>query len=76
MKLKYFGMRVKNKNSIYEEFRSTLKSENVCYYSVRNPLSSSVTPKNENIKRHKIIILLVILYGCETGILCQRKTKD
>jgi len=33
---KYLGTTLTNKNSIQEEIKSRLKSENVCYYSVQN----------------------------------------
>jgi hypothetical protein len=41
-------------------------SGNTCYHSVQNLPSSSLLSKNVNIKNIKIIILPVVLYGCET----------
>jgi hypothetical protein len=55
-----------NQNSIHEETKGRLKSENACYYSVQNLLSSSLLPKSVKIKIHRTIILPVVLYGCET----------
>jgi hypothetical protein len=43
-----------------------LKSGNAWYHSVQNLLSSSFLSKNIKIKIYRTIILLVVLYGCET----------
>jgi hypothetical protein len=43
---KYFGSNLSNQNSIQEEIKSRLKSENVCFHSVQNILSSSLLSKN------------------------------
>jgi len=32
----YLGTALTNRNSIHEEIKSRLKSENTCYYSVQN----------------------------------------
>jgi hypothetical protein len=55
-----------NQNSIHEEIKIKWKSGNACYYSVQNLLSSSLLPKNVNIKLYRTVILPVVLYGCET----------
>ena len=55
-----------NQNSIQEEIKSRLKSDNACYHSVRNILSSSLLSKNLKIKIYGTIILPVALYVCET----------
>jgi len=65
-KFKYLGTTLTNKNSIQEEIKSSFKSGNACYHSVQNLLSSSLLSKNLKIKIHRTIILLVVLYGCET----------
>jgi hypothetical protein len=39
---KYLGTTLTHQNSIHEEMRSRLKSENACYHSVQNLLSSSL----------------------------------
>jgi len=38
---KYLGKTSTNHNSIQEEIKSILKSENACYHSVQNLLSSN-----------------------------------
>jgi hypothetical protein len=38
--LKYFGTKVTNQNLIREEIERRLNSDNVCYHSVQNLLSS------------------------------------
>jgi hypothetical protein len=53
-------------NQIQEEIKSRLKSGNTCYHSVKNLLSSSHPSRNWKIKIHITIILIVVLYGCET----------
>jgi hypothetical protein len=71
-KFKYLGMTVTNQNLIHEEIKSTVNSDNACYHSVQNLLSSHLLSKNIKIKK-KIIIVLVVLYGCETWSLTLRK---
>jgi len=44
---------------------SRLRSGNACYHSVQNLLSSRLLTKNLKIKIYRIIILPVVLYGCE-----------
>jgi len=63
---KYMGTTLTNKNSIQEEIKNRLKVGNACYYSVQNPLSSSLLSKKLKIKIYRTIILPVVLYGCET----------
>jgi len=70
---KYLGTTLKNQISIQEEIKSRSKLGNVCYYSVRNLLSSSLLSKNLKIKIHRTIILLVISYGCATWSLTLRE---
>ena len=63
---KYLGITLTNKNSIAEEIKSRLRSENACYDSVQNLLSSRLLSKNLKIKIYRTIILPIVLYGCET----------
>ena len=39
---RYLGTTLRNQNSIQEEIKSRLRSENACYHSVQNLLSSSL----------------------------------
>jgi hypothetical protein len=64
-KFKYLGMTLINKD-IYDEIKSRLNSGNACYCSVQNRLSSRLISKNLKIKIYKIVILPVVLCGCET----------
>jgi len=70
---KYLGTTLTNQNSIQEEIKIKLKSGNACYYSVQNLLSFSLLSKNLEIKIYRIIILPVVLYGCETWWLTLRE---
>jgi len=72
---KYLGTALTNQNPIPEEIKSRLKLGNVCYHSVQNILSSSLLSKNLKIKIYRIIILRVVLYGCETWSLTLRKER-
>jgi hypothetical protein len=65
-KFKYLGATPTNQNDIRDEIKSRLNSENACYYSVQNLLSSRLISKNLKIKIYKTVILPVVLYGCET----------
>jgi hypothetical protein len=60
---KYLGTTLTNQNSIQEEIKNRLKSENACYHSVQILLSSSLLSKNLKIKIYRTIILPVALYG-------------
>jgi len=62
----YLGTTLTNQNYIVEEIKSRLRSGNTCYHSAQNLLSSSLLSKNLKIKIYRTIILLVVLYGCET----------
>jgi hypothetical protein len=70
---KYLRTTLTNPNSIQEEIKSILKSENACYHLVQNLLSSSLLSKNLKINVYKIIILPVVLYGCEIWSLTLRE---
>ena len=70
---KYLGTTLTNKNSIQVEIKSRLNSGNACYYSVQDLLSSSLLSKNIKIKIYRTIILLAVLYGCETWSLPLRE---
>jgi hypothetical protein len=69
---KYLGTTLTNHNSIHEEIKSRLKSGNACYHFVQNLLSSSLPSKCVKIKIYRTIIVLVVLYGCETWSLTSR----
>ena len=72
---KYLGTPLTNQNSIEEEIKSRLKSDNVCYHSLQNILSSSLLSKNIKIKIYRTVILPVVLYGCETWLLILREER-
>jgi PAS domain-containing protein len=59
-------MTVTNQNLIQEEIKRRLNSGNAWYHSVQNLLSSRLLSKNVEIRIYKAIILLDVLYGCET----------
>ena len=63
---KHIDTTLTDQNSIQEESKWRLKSGNVCYYCVQNLLSCSLQYKSLMIKIYRTIILLVVLYGCET----------
>ena len=70
---KYLATTLTNQNSFQEEIKIKLKSGNTRYHSVQNLLSSNLIPKNINIKIYRTIILLDVLYGCETWSLTLRE---
>jgi hypothetical protein len=63
---KYLEMTLTNQNDIHHEIKSRLNSGNACYYSVQNFWSCRLISKNLKIKKHKTVILPVVLHGCET----------
>ena len=73
---KYFlGTNLIYQNSIPEEIKSRLRSGNACCHSVQNLLSSRLLSKNLMINKYRTIILLVVLYGCETWSLTLREER-
>jgi hypothetical protein len=73
---KYLGTTITNENLIQEEIKRRLNSGNACYHSIQIILSSRLLSKNTRIRIYKIIILPVILYGCETWSLILRQDID
>jgi hypothetical protein len=71
--LRYFGTTLTNHYCMHEEMKNRFKSGNAFSYSVKNLLSSSLLSKNIKIKIYMTIILLVVLYGCETWSLTLRE---
>ena len=66
---KIFGNNL-NKSKFYSgEIKSRLISRCAYCHSVQNILSSSLLSKNFKIKIYRTIILLVVVYGCETWLL-------
>jgi hypothetical protein len=63
---KYLRTTVTNQNLIQEEIKRRLNSGNACYHSVQNLQSSHLWSENLKIRIYKMIILPVVLYGCET----------
>jgi hypothetical protein len=69
------GTTLANQNSIHGEINSRLKSENACYHSVWNLLSSRLLSKNTKIRVYRTIILPIVLYGCETWSLTLKEEQ-
>jgi hypothetical protein len=63
----------KYQNFIQDEIKRRLNSDNVCYRSVQNLLSSRLLSKSVTIRICKNIILPVVMYGCETWSLTLRE---
>jgi hypothetical protein len=70
---KYLGTTVTNQNLIQEDIKRRLTSGNACYHSVLSFLSSRLLSRNVKNRIFKTIILLVVLYGCETWSLTLRE---
>jgi hypothetical protein len=70
----YMGTNLTNKKSIQEEIRSRLKAGNT-RNSAQNLLSSGLLSKILKFKIYTILILLVVLYGCETWSPILRKER-
>ena len=64
-----------NQNSIAEEIKSRVRSGSACYHSVQNLLSSRLLSKNLKIKISRILILPVVLNGCETWSLTLQEER-
>jgi hypothetical protein len=73
--LQCWGTTLTNQNSIQEVIKSRLQLGNACYYLVQNLLTSNLLSKNTKMKIYRIIILPVVLYGCETCPLTLRDER-
>ena len=71
----YLGTTSTDQNSIQEEIKSRLNSDNACYHLMQNILSSSLPSKNLKIRIYRTIILPVVLYGCKTWSLTLREER-
>jgi hypothetical protein len=74
-KFKYLGTTLTDQNCMQEEIKSRLNSGNAYYHSAQSILSSRLLSRNVKVKIYKTIILLilpVVLYGCETWSLTLR----
>jgi hypothetical protein len=65
-KFKYLGTTLTDENRVHKDIKSRLNSGNACCHSVQSLLSSRLLSRNVKVKLYKTIILLVVLYGCET----------
>jgi len=69
---RYLGTTWTNQDPIQEDIKSRLKWGNACHLSMQNLLSFSLLSRIIKIKLYRTIILLVVLYGCETWSLTFR----
>ena len=60
---KYLGTKLTNQNYIQEEIKCRLKSQNACFHSVQNLLSSSLLSENIKIKVYRTTVLLLFCKG-------------
>jgi hypothetical protein len=72
---KYFGTAVTNQSLIEKEIKRRLNLDNDCYHRVQNLLTFRLLSKIVKIRIYKIIILPVVLYGCETWSLTLREEQ-
>ena len=70
---KCLGTNLTDQNFIQEEIKSKLKMENASYHLVQNLLSCSLLFEKIYIKIYRTVILIVVLYGCETWLLTLRE---
>jgi hypothetical protein len=69
----YLGTTLTDQNSMNEEIKSRLNSGNGSYRLGQSLLSSHLLFRNVKVKTYKTIILLFVLYGCETWSLILRE---
>ena len=72
-KFGYLGVTVTNTNGMREEIKRRINMGIACCYSLEKILSSRLLSKKLKVKTYKIIILPVVLYGCETWSLTLRE---
>jgi len=64
---RYLGTNLMNENSIQEGSKCRLKSQNACYRSVQNLLSSCLLSKNIKIKVYTSTVFLLFCKGVKLG---------
>jgi hypothetical protein len=62
---KYLGTTVIIQNLVQEEIKRRLNSDNSCYHSFQNLLSSRPLSEKVKIRILRTTVLPVVLYGCE-----------
>jgi hypothetical protein len=72
-KFQYLRKTLTDQNHMHEEIKSRINLGNACYHLVQSLLSSHLLSRNLKVKIYKIIILPVVLYGCETLSLTSRE---
>jgi hypothetical protein len=70
---KYLGTTLTDQNCMHEEIKSRQHFRNACYHSIQSLLSSHLLSRNIKVKICEVIILPVVLYGCETWSLTLRE---
>jgi hypothetical protein len=65
---KYLGATLMNRNSIHEEIKSRLKSENACYHLVLNLLSCCCYPKTQRLQYTELYFYLLFCMGVKLGL--------
>jgi hypothetical protein len=73
--LRYLGTTIRNQNLIQEEIKRRLISGNAYYHYGQSPLSFRLPCKCLKIRTYEIIILPVVLYGCEPCSLTLREER-
>jgi hypothetical protein len=66
-KFRYLGTHLRNQNSIQEENKCKLKSQNACCHSVQNLLYSNLLYKNINMKIYTTTDFLLSCKGVKLG---------
>jgi hypothetical protein len=74
-KFKYLVRKIGNQNFINEQIKGRQNSGNACYHPFQNLLSYRLLSTNLRFKTHKIIILSVVFYGCQTWSLILREER-
>jgi hypothetical protein len=72
-KFRYLGTTLTDQNCTHKQIKSRLSSRNACYHLIQSLLSFCLLSRNLKVKIYKIIILPVVLYGCETLCLILRE---
>jgi hypothetical protein len=65
---KYLGTTLTNRNSIHQQIKSRLKSENACHHSVQNLLSSRLLPKTQKLGYTELQFYLLFVMGVKLDL--------
>jgi hypothetical protein len=67
-RFRHLGTTVTDQNLIPDVIKNRINSDNACYHSIQNLLSSRLLSKNQKFEHAKTLSFPVVLYGVKLGL--------